>query len=183
MATPLESLLGKQIVSADAYDVGEITDVRYDPFEWDVVGLKIRTKRPDKLAAGFGKANLLIRPERFILNDVMLLAQPIDRLKDSVVPDNNNISSLSSLASMKVVTKDNALLGTVVTLTVDTDAWKVRAITVRLDKTAIEALKMKKGLFAKITAEIPTSIILSSKDMIHLKEPMDRVREHMTILD
>ncbi|MDR0198796.1 MAG: PRC-barrel domain-containing protein [Methanomassiliicoccaceae archaeon] len=175
--------MDKQIVSSDAYVIGEITDVRYDPFEWKVAGLKVKTKRSEKLAAGHGKANVLILPERFVLNDVMLLGQPIDRVKDSVVPDNSNISSLSSLISAKVVTRDNALVGTVTAAMIDTDNWKVASIIVRLDKTAIEAMKMKKGLFAKINAEIRTDLILSSKDMVHLNEQMNGVRENMTVLD
>ncbi|MDR0335382.1 MAG: hypothetical protein LBH69_05840 [Methanomassiliicoccaceae archaeon] len=183
MAIPFESLIGKEMISSDAYDVGEINDVRYDPFEWNVVGLRIKTKRSEKLAAGSGKANLLIRPERFTLNDVMLLGQPLDRLRDSVVPDNSNISSLSSLISAKVVTKDNLLVGTVTTAMIDTDGWKIRSIAVRLDKTAIEAMKMKKGLFAKITAEVRTGLILSCMDMVHLNEPMESLRENIMILD
>jgi len=184
MEVPLEAFKDILMVSSDAYEVGEVTDIRYDPFEWNVVGLKMKTKRSSvKLAAGSGKNTLLILPEKFTMNDVILLSQPIERLKDSVVPDNNNISSLSSLVSMKVVTKDNALVGTVTTVMIDPDNWKVLSIVVRLDKVAIEAMNMKKGLFAKLNAEIGTDQILSSADMVHLKEPMDGVRSNMTILE
>ena len=179
---PLESLVGRQMITSDAYDVGEIIDVRYDPFEWNVLGLKLKSKRSEKLAAGSGKV-VLIRPEKFVMNDVMLLSHPIDRLKDSVAVDNNNMSSLSSLISTKVVTKDSILLGNVVTVMIDAEAWKVRSVVVRLDKAAIEAMKMKKGLFEKINAEIKTDLILSSKDMIHLNEPISGVRENMTVLN
>ena len=178
-----ESLRGKEIISADAYDVGEINDVRYDPFEWNVLGLKIRTKRSDKLAAGFGKSNLLIRPDKFVMNDLMLLAQPIDKLKDTAVPDNSNMSSLSSLISVKAVTKDNVSVGVVTDVMIDTEAWKVASVIIRLDKTAIEAMKMKKGLFAKISAEIRTDMILASKEMIHLNAEIGSLRENMTILE
>jgi len=178
----LESLVGRQMISADAYDVGEIIDVRYDPFEWNVLGLKVKTKRSEKLAAGSGKI-VLILPEKFVMNDVMLLGHPIDKLKDQVAVDSNNMSSLLSLVSTKVVTKDSILLGTVSAVMIDTDEWKVRSIVVRLDKGAIEAMKMKKGLFEKINAEIRTGLILSSKEMIHLSEPISGVRENMTVLD
>jgi len=179
----LESLVGVQMISADAYDIGEITDVRYDPFEWNILGLKIKSKRSDKLAAGTGKGNFLIRPDKFVMNDVMLLSQPVDRLKDSVVPDNPNISSLSVLMSSKVVTKDNLLVGTITTAMIDAETWKVKSVIVRLDKTAIEAMKMKKGLFAKINVEIRTELILSSKDMVHLSEPMESLRGNITVIE
>jgi sporulation protein YlmC with PRC-barrel domain len=182
MEIPAENLKDKRIISSDAYEVGEITDIRYDPFEWNVRGLKIKTKRYEELASS-KKASLLILPGKFVMNDVMLLDIPMGTVKDVVVPDSDNIASLSSLISAKVVTKDDKLVGTVLTAMVDTERWKVRSLAIRLDKGAIEAMGMKKGLFAKINAEIGTDVILSSADMVHLNENMDGVRAKMTILE
>ncbi|MCL2712023.1 MAG: PRC-barrel domain-containing protein [Methanomassiliicoccaceae archaeon] len=183
MQIPLGSLKDKKMISSDAYEVGEIIDIRYDPFERNVVGLRIRTKRSEMLAAGSRKTTLLILPENFILNDVLLLNRPIEALKDAVSPDNDNIASLSSLISSKVVTKDNQLVGTVTTVMINIDTWKVSSLVIRLDKGAIEAMKMKKGFFSKINAEIGTEMILSSSDMIHLNGNMDDIRERMTIVE
>jgi len=184
MAIPLEALKDIQMISSDAYEVGQVTDVRYDPFEWNVIGLKVKVSRSSgKLSAGFRKTSVLILPRRFVLNDVMLLDQPIEKVKDSVVPDNDNISSLSTLMSAKVVTRDNAHVGTVTTVMIDPDDWKVLSVIVRLDKAAIEAMGMKKGLFSKINAEIRSDMILSSADMVHLNENMDGVRDNMTVLE
>ena len=181
---PLEAFKDIQMISSDAYEVGEVIDIRYDPFEWNVAGLRVRSKRSsNKLAAGFGKANVLILPEKFVMNDVMLLSQTIEKLKDSVVPDNDNIASLSPLINAKVVTKDNMLVGNVVTVLIDTDNWKVVSMIVRLDKSATEAMGLKKGFFSKINAEMPTDMILSSAEMIHLDEHMDGVKERMTIME
>ena len=184
MAVPLESLTGRQMISSDAYDMGEVTDIRYDPFEWNVIGLRVKVKRlSGKLAAGIGKTSVLILPEKFILNDVVLLTQTVEEVKGSVIPDNNNASLLSSLISAKVVTRDNMLVGNIVTVTVNTEDWSIPSVVVRLDKGAIEAMKMKKGLFSKIHAEIGTDAILSSTDMVHLNDSMDGVRNCMTILE
>jgi len=184
MTVPLEALRDIKMITSDAYEVGEITDVRYDPMEWNVIGLRVNTKRSsEKLAAGFGKANVMILPDKFVLRDVMLLSVPMEKVKDSVVPDNNNISLLSSIISAKVVTKDNALVGNVTTAMIDTDTWNITSIVIRLDKAAIEAMGMKKGLFSKINAEIGTDMIFSSADMVHLNEMMDGVRGKMTVLE
>ena len=183
MAINFEGVVGRQMITSDAYDVGEITDIRYDPFEWNVVGLRFKTKRGKELAAGFGKANLLILPPKFALNDVMIINTPLGSVKEMVIPDNDNISSLSAVIGQKVVTRDNLLVGNVVTVMVDTEAWKVNTFIVRLDKTAIEAMGMKKGLFAKIIVEIRTGLILSSKDMVHLNEPMGGLRDNITVID
>ncbi|MDR0791230.1 MAG: hypothetical protein LBE47_01685 [Methanomassiliicoccaceae archaeon] len=185
MAIPLESLKDLQMISSDAYIVGDIMDVRYDPLEWNVVGLKVKSsKRPSgKLAVGSGKAVFLVRPNGFVLNDVMLLNQAVGDLKDLIVPDNNNISSLSTMVSAKVVTRDNILVGVVTTVMIDPDSWKVLSIVVRLDKTAIDAMKMKKGLFEKINVEIRSNMIQQAVDMIHLDEHIDGVKEKMTVLE
>ena len=185
MAVPLESFKNIKMISADAYEVGEITDVRYDPFEWNVAGLKVKVKRSSaKIAAGHSRSTVLILPEKFILCDVLLLSQPIERIKEDIRPDNDNISSLTSLESAKVVTRDNVLVGNVTAIMIDTENWKVPSIAVRLDKGAIEAMNMKKGFFSKINAEIGTDAILSSLDgMIHLTEHMDGLRNSMKILE
>jgi sporulation protein YlmC with PRC-barrel domain len=183
MEVPLDNLKGKRIISSDAYEIGEITDVRYDPFEWNVVGLKLRSSRSEKLAAGFGRTDMMILPEDFELNDVLLLSQPVKSLKESVSPDNKNISSLSSLISSKVVTRDNFFIGTVTTVMVNTETWTIPSVAVRLDKDAIDAMKMKKGLFSKITVAIGTETILSCADMIHLDGTTESVRGNMTILE
>ena len=184
MEVPLENLKEKKMISSDAYEIGEILDVRYDPFEWRVEGLKVKANRSsEKLAAGLGKSSVMILPTDFVVNDVFLLSQSIKTLKDSVVPDNNNISSLSSLVPAKVVTRDNILVGNVTTVMVNIDTWTVPSIVVRLDKTAIEAMKMKKGFFSKISVAIGTDTIRSCADMIHLDVNMDGVRESMTVLE
>ncbi|MCL2607895.1 MAG: PRC-barrel domain-containing protein [Methanomassiliicoccaceae archaeon] len=184
MAIRLEVLRGITMISSDAYEIGEVTDVRYDPFEWRAIGLKVNVKRSSvKLAAGHSKTNVLILPRTFVMNDVILLEEAIDEIKDLTAPDNSNMASLSSMINAKVVTKDNALVGTIITVMLDPNDWKVLSIIVRLDKTAIESMKMKKGLFSKINADISTDLILSSTEMVHLDETMDGVREKMTIVD
>jgi sporulation protein YlmC with PRC-barrel domain len=183
MAITFDSVIGKQMITSDAYDIGDITDMRYDPFEWNGIGLRFKSKRSEKLAAGFGKANVLILPGKFELNDVMIIAPVLARVKDLAIADNDNMSSLSAVMDSKVVTKDNLLVGTVTNVLIDPSLWKVSSFIVRLDKTAIEAMGMKKGLFAKIIVEVRTDIILSSKDMVHLNEPMANLRERLMVID
>ena len=183
MTITLESLNGTLMITSDAFELGTITDIRYDPFDWTVKGLKVKSNRSSKLSAGIGKSVFLILPDDFVLNDVMIIDRPIDKVKDMIAPDNANIPSVMSLIDAKVVTRDNALVGTVITAMISTDSWKISSLTVRLDKTAIEAMKMKKGLFSKINVEISTDMVLSSADMVHLDEHMEGVREKMTVLE
>jgi len=183
MIVPLVSLKDVQIISSDAFEVGELNDVHYDPFDWNVIGLRVISKRSSKLAGGIGKTAVMILPDKFALNDVMLLNQTMERIRDSAVPDNKNISLLMPMLSAKVVTKDSLSVGTVQDVVIDTAEWKVRSIIVRLERDAMDAMGLKKGLFSKINVEIRTNLILSTTDMIHLSEPMDGVKDNMTILE
>jgi len=183
MIVPLVSLKDVQIISADAFEVGELDDVRYDPFDWNVIGLRVISKRSSKLAGGFGKTAVMILPDKFVMNDVMLLNQTIEKIRGSAVPDNKNISLLMPMLSAKVVTKDGASVGTVQDVIIDTTEWKVRSVIVKLERDAIDAMGLKKGLFSKINVEIRANLILSTADMVHLNEPMAGVRDNMTILE
>ena len=177
----LGSLKNVKVISSDAFEVGELDDVRYDPFDWNVVGLKVISKKPS-FKIGGGTA-VMILPERPILNDVMLLSQPIEKIRSLSVPDNNNISVLSSMMSVKVVTKDNELVGTVRDIMIDTEHWTVVSIVVRLDRHAMEMMDLKKWPLSKINVEIRKDIILSTTDMVHLSENISGVRDNMTLLE
>jgi sporulation protein YlmC with PRC-barrel domain len=184
MIVPLVSLKDVQIISSDAFEVGKLDDVRYDPFDWNVIGLKVISKKSSiRLAGGIGKTSVLILPEKFVMNDVLLLNQPMERIRDSAAPDNTNISSLMSMVQAKVVTRDSISVGTVQDVMIDTLDWKVTSIIVRLDRNAIDAMGMKKWLFSKINVEIKTNLIISTTDMIHLNEQMEGVKDNMTILE
>jgi len=183
MIVPLVSLKDVQIISADAFEVGELDDVRYDPFDWNVIGLRVLSKRSAKLAGGFGKTAVMILPDKFVMNDVILLNQTMERIRESAVPDNKNISLLMAMLSAKVVTNDGASVGTVQDVVIDTAEWKVRSVIVKLERDAIDAMGLKKGLFSKINVEIRTSLILSTSDMVHLNQPMAGIKDNMTILE
>jgi len=183
MIVPLVSLKNVQIISADAFEVGNLDDVRYDPFDWNVKGLRVTSKRSSKLGGGIGKTAVMILPDKFVLNDVILLNQTMERVRESAVPDNRNISLLFPILSARVVTRDNISVGTVQDIVIDTAEWKVKSIVVRLERDAMDAMGLKKGLFSKINVEIRTNLIISTTDMVHLNEEMDGVKDNMTILD
>jgi len=183
MIIPLVSFKDIQLISSDAFVVGELDDVHYDPFGWNVVGLKVISKKSSMLGGGMGKTAVMILPDKFVLNDVMLLSQTMERIRDSAVPDNKNISLLMPMLSSKVVTKDSISVGTVQDVVIDTAEWKVKSIIVRLERDAIDAMGLKKGLFSKINVEIRTNLILSTTDMVHLNEEMSGVKDNMTVLE
>ncbi|MCL2890683.1 MAG: PRC-barrel domain-containing protein [Methanomassiliicoccaceae archaeon] len=183
MIVPLVSLKDVQLISADAFEIGELDDVRYDPFDWNIIGLRVISKRSSKLAGGFGKTAVMILPDKFVMNDVMLMNQTIEKIRESAVPDNKNISLLMSMLSSKVVTNDGASVGTVQDVIIDTAEWKVRSVIVKLERDAMDAMGLKKGLFSKINVEIRTNLIISTSDMVHLNVPMAGVKDNMTVLE
>jgi len=125
----------------------------------------------------------MILPDKFVMNDVMLMNQTIEKIRESAVPDNKNISLLMSMLSSKVVTNDGASVGTVQDVIIDTAEWKVRSVIVKLERDAMDAMGLKKGLFSKINVEIRTNLIISTSDMVHLNVPMAGVKDNMTVLE
>ena len=55
--TEAGSLTGMNVVSGDAYIVGDIMDMRYDPVSWTLEGLKVRCTKGASNVIGAGTAS------------------------------------------------------------------------------------------------------------------------------
>lgn len=184
MATrTLDSMKGLMIISADAFNIGEVTDIRYDT-NWDVVGIKAKTEKSmsKKIPAiGSGRSFIRIAPGDFIINDVMLMNEDVSDLGNTVTADADNVSALTFLEGKKVVSKENVVIGMVHNINVDTDLWTVPTISVKLDKVAFEPLNLKKGLLSKTVISIRTEHIATASDIITLNQGIEDMREEVVV--
>ena len=146
----ISSIIGKKIITKDAFEFGTVMDIRCESVSWKVVGLKVRLGV--NVSADYkslpSKA-VLLQPENYVTNDYMLTKETRESIRAKVTADNKAIQSLSDLKGLKVHTSDALLLGTIDSVTVDTSTWEVSGVTVKLDKGAYEALEIKKGLMSK----------------------------------
>jgi sporulation protein YlmC with PRC-barrel domain len=177
------SLSGLQIISSDAYRIGDLADIRYN-VKWKVVGLTTRTdKSLAKMIPSIGSGRSLIRiePKKFIINDVILMKENTSELGPMITADTDNAESLSFLGGKKVVSSEGVILGTVYDVNVDTDLWTVPAISVKLDKIAFEPLGLKKGLFSKTVISIRTEYVASAGEMVTLNQGVRELREEIVV--
>ncbi|MFA6709764.1 MAG: hypothetical protein WC067_00225 [Candidatus Methanomethylophilaceae archaeon] len=177
----LDSVIGLHVISQDAFDVGEIEDLRYDPVTWDIVGFKVKSNKivASMLNAGSGKSMIMIKPDHYIVNDVILFQDAIEEARSRISADNNNIPSLSYISGRKIVTSDNILLGSVDEIQFDSDRWSVVSFKVKLDKAACPLLGLKKGLFSKMAYGLLVRNIVSVSENVNLRLTMEELKDEL----
>lgn len=166
----LDELKGKEVISSDAYILGNVLDVRYDPVSWDIMGLKVKSNKDISriISAGSSKSMIMVGPGDYAVNDVILFRDTLEDSKDRISADNDNISSISFLSGKKIVTSDGLFVGTVSEVLLEMEHWTVQSVKVRLDKGAFEPLGVKKGLFSKTASGILVTHISAVTDNVSL---------------
>jgi hypothetical protein len=179
----LETLKKMQIISADAFNVGEVVDIRYDPSNWNVVGIRAKTEKSaaKMMAAGSGKALIQIKPGDYVVNDVMLMKEHLADLKGIVEQDTENFPTLSFMEDKKVSSSEGLTLGVVQNINIDLSLWSVPSVSVRLDKGAYDMLGLKKGLLSKTVIVIHTEYIQAASDVITLNQNITDLRNEIII--
>lgn len=166
----LDELKGKEVISSDAYILGNVLDVRYDPVSWDIMGLKVKSNKDISriISAGSSKSMIMVGPGDYAVNDVILFRDTLEDSKDRISADNDNISSISFLSGKKIVTSDGLFVGTVSEVFLEMEHWTVQSVKVKLDKGAFEPLGVKKGLFSKTASGILVTHISAVTDNVSL---------------
>lgn len=179
----LESLKEMEVISSDAYKVGEIVDIRYDPATWKVIGIKAKTEKSvaKALSVGSGRSLVSIAPGEYVTNDVMLMPQFISELDSVISVDKDNAPTLSFFEKKKVVSKENVIIGMVENVNVDVDMWTVLSISIRMEKGAFEPLGLKKGLLSKTVIIVRSEYIEAVSDIITLNQSVADMKDEIVI--
>ncbi len=186
-----EDLKNMQVITADARILGTIADVKYDHKSWNVSHFRVNLAKGLEREMATGKsrghfAKLLIPIDSVDrASEVVLLACNMGCIKDVVIPDSDNIPLLSSIVGKKVVTSENVNIGNVETLTIDLDEhWLVTGMKVRVEKTMVETLGLKKSLFGKSPAiNIKTLDVSVVGDMAFMSRTLDELKKEVAIYD
>lgn len=177
------------VITSDAFVIGEVDGIRYDPQKWQAGFLLVNIKKSfeSHLCTGrstFSSSKIMV-PMNLIqtINDVIILAYALKDLKELVKPDNLNIPNLGHLMGKKVVTSDNQILGVVSDINLDVqDIWPILSVSVRPDKNIIEVLGLKKPFFSKMPAIIlEITTVVSIMEMLNLNVDIAGVKEKMTL--
>ncbi len=81
-----------------------------------------------------------------------------------------------TLHGRTVIASDGLAIGEVTVLFVDSEAWRVESLQIRLRKEVADRLGAERGIFHAGALEIPTSMIQSVGDAVVLSVAIDELR-------
>ncbi|MGI9072286.1 MAG: PRC-barrel domain-containing protein [Bryobacteraceae bacterium] len=82
-----------------------------------------------------------------------------------------------NLRGRTVIAADGRAIGEITTLFLDSDAWRVESLKVKLRKEIADQLGATRGMFQAGTIEIPTRMVQSVGDAIVLSVAAHELRE------
>lgn len=184
MMKELLHVVGKDVITQDAFILGCVQDIRCEDLNWSIVGLKVKSSSTvsGKLNMGSGRSMIMLEPEDFCINDVLLSEFTIDTIRSRITVDNDGFLSIASIEGMKVYASDAFLVGTVYDLVIDYDSWRVISMIVKIDKNAYGTLGIKKGLFAKKASGLLMSHIEGVSDTIVLGIDSNGVKSQLSLI-
>jgi sporulation protein YlmC with PRC-barrel domain len=185
MAMRLYSFLkDKSIISSDAFIVGNVVDVYYEPGSWTVRSIGVRGSKGlgDVLgASSFRKPQFSLNIGTYDINDVILIPEARDQLQKALVADNGGTEKATVLIGKKVVTSDLITIGTIADIGIDLDTWRINSFKVKIEKGVAEALDVKLGLINKTVSGLLTSHISSVTDGVNLSRRVEDLRGNFTL--
>ena len=182
----LENLKKMEVISQDAYNIGEVLDVRYDASNWAAEGLKVKCTKDvsNIIGAGSSKSMIIVKPPMFQIHDVILIPDTVEDARPYIHADSDALEVVSNLEGKKVYTCDQQIVGTIEVVNIDTAAWAIHSFVVRLDKSAHDLLGIKKGLgfMTKSVSGLTVGHVSTVSENVSLTLTIDQVRDVVTIV-
>lgn len=85
-----------------------------------------------------------------------------------------------TLRGRTVIASDGLAIGELAVLFLDSDAWRVESVQVKLRKDVADRLGADRSIFHAGVLEIPVSMIQSVGDAVVLSVPTDELRQVLT---
>jgi sporulation protein YlmC with PRC-barrel domain len=178
----LADFCGKQTVTIDAYSMGEILDLRYNPRNWTVAGVVLKGSKGvySLLPPTMAKSPVMLKPGKAVIRDVYMIPDKRENVMRDLVADNPMMPSLSSLIRMKVELTGGTILGNVTAVEIDPSNWEVRSLKVKMDKAAMKEMGLK-GLLPKTASGILTMMISTVSDRVILKKTLVEIQRSLVV--
>lgn len=82
-----------------------------------------------------------------------------------------------NLRGREVIASDGLAIGEIAVLFIDSDAWRVESLQVKLHKDVADRLGADRSMFHAGALEVPTGMIQSVGDAVVLSVPVDELRQ------
>lgn len=165
-------LYGMSIVSADAWQIGKV-HIAYVSQDWGIPALEIRPERrfTDTLRLKNRKekeSSLLDTDAIASVGNFLLLRTTAAKTSDHLIRPDRRPFALPWVLWMPVVSNDGENLGIVEDAYIDTDLWKVDALTFLMDRKPYQKLKTLNPAKSKRRVDLPSNLAILG-DVILLK--------------
>ena len=182
----IEDLIGLEVISSDARVVGGIEGVGLDVSTWTVPALKVGLKKGIEETIGvkkplFGSAILYLKTDAIeSISDMITLKQDMDSLSEAIMESETEMPTAGSVVNTRVIAKGGRLVGYLDNFIFNTDDdWTIPNILVRLDKSVIEDLGMKRSAFGSPVIKVLTEDVKTIGDMVILKVTVGELKDYL----
>jgi sporulation protein YlmC with PRC-barrel domain len=182
----MEDIVGLEVISADARVVGIVEGIGIDVEEWKIPALRIGLKKGVEEAIGvkkplFSSAKLHLKTDGVeSISDTITLTMNLAEVKSLAVEEGMVLMTAADVVGKRVICKKARQIGVADNIIFTPDKeWVVPYIEVKLDKTAVDDLNVKKPLLSSPIVRLQTSDVKIIGDMIMLKIDIDELRDFL----
>jgi len=182
----MEDIVGLEVISADARVMGIVEGIGIDVEEWKIPALRIAVKKGVDETIGvkkplFSSAKLHLRTSGIdSISDTITLNADLKDAKSLAVVEGMVLMTAADVVGKRVICKKARQIGVAdnIIFTPDKD-WAIPYIEVKLDKTSVDDLNVKKPLLSNPIIRIQTSDVKTIGDMIMLKIDIDELSDFL----
>jgi sporulation protein YlmC with PRC-barrel domain len=182
----LENIVGKEIITADAIILGTVEGIALDTDLWKVPAIRVSVKKGNEAALNLKKKTLgvqrvhVVTPQVSSVSDTVTLAIKMDNIKEVLMDDQKVPMAAGELLNKKVVAHDGKQLGYLDNVYFEpSQGWDVTKVSIKLDKTAKQALDLKKGVAPSSQIVVLTKDIKTVGDMVMLRLDLEGLKDYL----
>lgn len=182
----MEDIVSIEVISADARVAGEVEGMAVDVEDWMIPALRIALKKGVEDTVGvkkplLGYAKLYIKTDAVdSISDTLTLKANLSDLKEITIEGGSVVTTASDVIGKRVICRRARQIGFAENILFSPDkGWTVPYIEVKLDKSAIDDLNVKKPLLTTPTIRVQTTDIKTIGDMIMLKIDHEELRDFL----
>ncbi|MBN1109727.1 MAG: hypothetical protein JXA45_03090 [Methanomassiliicoccales archaeon] len=182
----LENIVGKEIITADAIILGTVEGIALDTDLWKVPAIRVSVKKGNEAALNLKKKTLgvqrvhVVTPQVSSVSDTVTLAIKMDNIKEVLMDDQKVPMAAGELLNKKVVAHDGKQIGYLDNVYFEpSQGWDVTKVSIKLDKTAKQALGLKKGVAPSSQIVVLTKDIKTVGDMVMLRLDLEGLKDYL----
>ncbi len=183
----LEDIVSKEVISADAIIIGTVEGISVDTDNWKVPSIRVSVRKGNEVALNLKKKALGVQrvhvatPQVSSISDTVTLAVKMDQVKDVLLEDKKVPMSAGDILNKKVVAHDGKQIGYLDNVYFDAGhEWQITKLGIKLEKTAKQALGLKKSIAPSSQITIMTRDVKTVGDMVMLSLDTNGLKEYIS---